>query len=391
MNNDWSPQAFQEELSRLPQGEQLTQAVRQVADKLLTTRRRDVPSAAAPLLKATAFNRTDNQTTLGDPVAALERGPRERSERLLLGALLARATGASPPSGVEAEDRAASDLLWLAAHGGIDAFPSLDAALGARAAGLWGALCDLVRRIDGGREPSLDRADALCGAAALRSATLPDARAAAQRLADEVEDPQLAEMLRGRQSGDAGSAPRLTGELISPPRSALVTTLLAVTGLLLLLRASSLLARLALNRRHPAELEITREGVRIRARTEMLGRVLREVEHVVPLDGLAVATREVRFPRLALYAGLLALALGSYVGSSLLGDGFKAASPSLLGQGLLVAAIGVAIELAASTLFPGAKGRCNLLFVPKKGGALCVSDVDIEAARKTLSLLPAKT
>lgn len=392
MEKDWSAQEFQDELARLPQQEALQQLVRQVADKLLASRRRDVAATAAPFLKNASFNRLDNQTTLGDAFAALERGPQGRREQVLLGALLARSVAASPPAGVEAEDKMAGELLWLAAHAGFDAFPSLDVALGSRASGLWGALCDLIRRIDRGRESSFDRADATVGALALRSASLEDARAAARKLADEVEDPTLAELLRGGQS--VGSAPleggeiKLTGELQPAPRAAWLTALTALTGWMLIENAARFLSRTALQRRSPAELEITSEGLRVRARTEMLGKVLREVEHVVPLDGLAVASREVRFPRLALYAGLLALMLGSYVGASLLGDGIKAASPSLLGQGLLILAIGIALELGATALFPGARGRCRVILVPKKGRTLCLGDVDAENARRTLASIP---
>jgi hypothetical protein len=394
MEKDWSARDFQEELAKLPQLDALTQLVRQTADRLLEARRRDVAAAAAPLLKTVAINRLDHQTTLGDAVAALERGPQGRREQVLLGALLARSLGSSPPAGAEAEDKAAGELLWLAAHAGIDAFPSLEATLGAKASGLWASLCDLLRRIDRGREGSFDRADAAVGALILREHAPEEARLAAARLAADIEDPTLAGLLRGgaapggpaTAAGEAGL--RLTGELQPAPRGPLLTAFTALTGWMLLEGAVRLLSRAALQRRSPAELEITPGGLRLRARTEMLGRVLREVEHVVPLDGLAVASREVRFPRLVLYAGLLALMLGSYLGASLLGDGIKAASPSLLGQGLLLLAAGIALELGAAALFPGARGRCRVILVPKKGRPLCLGDVDAENAQRTLASLP---
>ncbi len=393
MEKDWSAQAFQDELARLPQSEQLVAAVRQVTDRLVAGRRRDVATVAGPLLMAAGLTRTDNQTSLGDAVAALERGPQGRREQVLLGALLGRSLRAAPPAGVEAEDRAAGELLWLAAHAGVDVFPSLDAALGAGAVGLWGALIDIVRRIDRGREGALDRSDAAVGALALRGATADETRTAARKLADEVEDETLAELLRGGRGGgamggEATGAMRLTGELQPAPRSPVVTVLMAVTGLMLVEAGARQVARLALGRRQPAELEVTGEGVRVKARVEMLGRVLREVEHVVPVDGLAVASREVRFPRLMLYMGLFALAVGSYVGASLLGDGVRAASPSLLAQGLLLVAVGVAIELAATSLVPGVRGRCRVVMVPKKGRSVCVGEVDATDARALLASLP---
>jgi hypothetical protein len=389
MEKDWSPQAFQDELARLPQVDAMVSLVRQVCDKLLASRRRDVAAVAAPLVQQATIHRLEHQTTLGDALAALERGPQGRREQVLLGALLARAVAGAPPAGVEAENKMASELLWLAAHGGIDAFPSLDVALGAKAAGLWGALCDLLRRIDRAREASLDRADAAVGALALRNSGSPEAQAAARKLADEVEDPALAELLRGGAGGKVEQeAMTLAGELQPAPRSPWLVALTALTGWMLLEGIARLVARAALQRRQPAVLELNREGLRLRARTEMLGRVLREVEHVVPIDGLSVASREVRFPRLVLYAGLLALALGSYLGASLLGDGIKAASPSLLGQGALLLALGIAIELGTAALFPGARGRCRVILIPKKGRSLCLGDVDADAAQRALASLP---
>lgn len=388
MEKDWSAREFQDELAKLPQLDVLVQLVRQVADKLLASRRRDVAAVAAPFLKTVVLNRLDHQTTLGEAAAALERGPQGRREQVLLGALLARSVAAAPPAGVEAEDKAAGELLWLAAHAGIDAFPSLDAVMGPKAPGLWGALCDLLRRIDRGREASFDRADAAVGALALREATPEETRTAVAKLATEVEDPALAGLLQGGARG-AQAAPevglRLTGELQPAPRGAVLTALAALSGWMLIEGMFRLLSRAALQRRSPAELEITPEGLRVRARTEMLGKVLREVEHVVPLDGLAVASREVRFPRLVLYAGLLALMLGSYLGANLLGDGVKAASPSLIGQGVLMLAIGIGLELGAAAIFPGVRGRCRVILVPKKGSPLCLGEVDAENAQRTLA------
>ncbi|RYE92122.1 MAG: hypothetical protein EOO75_07385 [Myxococcales bacterium] len=71
-----------------------------------------------------------------------------------------------------------------------------------------------------------------------------------------------------------------------------------------------------------------------------------------------------------------------------LGDGVRAASPSLLLQGLLLVAVGVAIELGATALVPGVRGRCRVVMVPKKGRALCVGEVDATDAQALLATLP---
>lgn len=389
MTEDRPEQRLLAELVGLPQGDALARVVRLAGERAFAGRSRDLATAAQDLLAEASLGAGAVVTSAGDPVVAIERGTTSRGERALLSALFARGLAAAPPSGVDAEDRAAAELLWLAGHTPLDAFPALDAALGSKASGLWGALCDLVRRIDAGREPGFDRADALVGAAALRSADEPDVRAAVARLSDEVEDAALRSALRGGD-GAAAPLPPIVGELMPAPRGPVATVLLAMTGLLLVLRGGRLLARLALARKQPAELEITREGIRIRSRTEMLGKVVREAEQVLPAGTLVRATREVRFPRLTMYAGLLALAVGSYVGVSLFVDGARAASPSMLGQGFLIVALGIALELGITAIAPGARGRCRIVLVPQRGAAVCVGDLEVEAAERTLSRLQSR-
>jgi hypothetical protein len=58
---------------------------------------------------------------------------------------------------------------------------------------------------------------------------------------------------------------------------------------------------------------VTARGVTFKSHTEILGRVLRERE-VIPVESILRAAREVRYPRLGLYAGLLSLAVGSFFG-----------------------------------------------------------------------------
>src|SRR6185312_3168131 len=99
----------------------------------------------------------DAKTELGDALGALERGPEDESQRALLRALWAHAIAEQAPKGREEEDRAASDVLWLATHTPFDATPLLDRALGDAAADLWDAVADRVRRIDRGELAPLGR------------------------------------------------------------------------------------------------------------------------------------------------------------------------------------------------------------------------------------------
>lgn len=174
------------------------------------------------------------------------------------------------------------------------------------------------------------------------------------------------------------------GELAPLPRGPLATAVLALTGILLVVELGRLIARVALALERPVEVRLVNNGLELRGRTLMLGRLLREHATVLPLDGLVRVTREVRYPSLAVYAGLLALALGSYLGVGLAIDGVRAASPSMLGTGLLIALLGLALDFALSSLVPGMRGRARVLMVPKRGAMICVELVDPQVADRVL-------
>jgi hypothetical protein len=153
------------------------------------------------------------------------------------------------------------------------------------------------------------------------------------------------------------------------------------------MHAARLVARLALAYKRPAEVVLSSGSVRIRSRTEMLGRTLRDREIVIARAQLARATREVRYPRLAFYAGLLALAVGSWLGVSTFVDGVRSASPSLLATGLVIVAVGIALDFALSSIAPSATGKCRLLLIPREGPKVCIGGIETKRADAALALL----
>jgi hypothetical protein len=166
---------------------------------------------------------------------------------------------------------------------------------------------------------------------------------------------------------------------------------MAVSGVLLALYAARLFGRLAFAYRRPAEVSISEDGgVRVRWRTELLGRTMGDGDVIVPRVSLARATREVRYPRAVLYAGLLALSVGSYLGVAAFVDGVRAASPSLLATGLAVVALGLAVDFALSSIAPSRRGKCRLLFVSRDGRTLCVGDVETALADALLARLSSR-
>jgi hypothetical protein len=329
--------------------------------------------------------RGDADTPFGNALKVLGSGPEGEAERALAAALWAHALAEGAR---DDEERLAADVLWLAAHTAFDATSLLDRALGEEAADLWAAIGERVRRVDDGRGAQLGRGEAIVGCVALAASESAVARRLAAELLPKLHDLTLARLL-GTGAVDAPRAEsgelRLEGEAVSAPRGPLLTALLALTGLLFALHAVRFAARLALSYRRPAEVLISEAGVRVKTRTEMLGRVLREHEHVIVRAGLTRVTREVRYPRATFYAGLLSLALGSYVGVRAFADGVRSASPSLLLTGLVVVALGIAADFVLGSLLPGSRGRVRVAFVPRNGKTLCIDDVDAKRADEVLA------
>ena len=328
----------------------------------------------------------DAMTPFGDALAVLERGPEDDAERALACALWAHAVAELAPKGREEEDRVATELLWLAANTPFDATGLLDRALGDGSADVWDAIADRVRRIDQGKLPALGRGEALVGGTALALSSSAAAARHVASLAAEAFDPKLARVLKGGGSANGAEA-TIVGEMTAPPRGWLATGALGLTGILFVMHAGRLLGRLALAYKCPAEVVMSDKTIRIRSHTELLGRTLRARDVVIQRQGLVRAMREERYPRAAFYAGLLALAIGSYFGVATLVDGVRSASPSLLVAGIFIVAVGIALDFALGSVAPGVRGKCRVLFVPRDGQTLCVGGVDVTRADAAIKRL----
>ncbi len=382
-------------LAALPRLSELTQVARAVLLGAAERRRAHYADSArvVALAEELGIGREDCVTPFGNGLAVLEAGPEDEAERMLVAALAAHALAEAPPKDPAAEDAAIADLLWLSTHAAVDVLPLLDRAVGDGATELWRAVGETVRRIDAGKAPSLGRGEAIVGAAALSAcaATSRGAAAARTRLVGRLKDPLLARLVSAgaadTDEGDGESGQRFEGELMHSPRGPLATTLLAFTGALFALSALRLIGRLALSYKRPAEVVVTARGVRVHSRTLLLGRTLREQQFDIQVGALRRATRDVRYPRAGLYAGLFALAIGSYVGLSAFVDGIRSASPSLLLTGLLFVAAGIGLDFVLGSAFSGARGRCRVVFLPATGKSVCVADVDPKRADLALTLL----
>jgi hypothetical protein len=327
----------------------------------------------------------------GNLLELLGRGVRKPEERQLIGALLALGAAKQPPG---AENELAARLVWLATHTPCSAFGAIDPALGERADLVWDAVAKIADYPQLAA-PDFGTAEALVAALAL--STSPSTRAgalAAELLKGGNADPMISAVL-GRSKPSAREAPSsesadksagkspekgvlLTGELVPPPRGPVVTALLAFTLILPLIMVARLIGRYALAFRRPAAVGLSERGLELEYRSELLGRVLREKSVLVPLSNIASVTREHRYAQAGLYAGLLALVLGSYFGVGLLADGVRVPGGSLplIGLAVLMIAGGLALDFLFSSVAVNARGRCRLVVVQRKGGALCVAELD---------------
>jgi hypothetical protein len=352
------------------------------------------PDEVKSLAEERRLSHDDAVTEMGDALRVLDVGPRTLEEHALTRALWAHAVAERRPKSAQEADPLARETLWLAVHTPLDATMLLDRALGDDADELWGAIARRVGQIDDRRNGSrlqseeevepTERCEALVGAAALVSSSSPAAATRAALLSTLVTDPALACLLR-REPRPRGSD--LEGEVLYVPRGVFGTTVMAITGVLFAMHIGRLLARAALGYRKPARVTISQDGARIRWKTEILGRTIRDHDVVFGREGLASVVREVRYPRTAFYAGLFFLALGSFVGMRTVADSVRSASPPLFLTGFVFVALGIVLDFALGSLVPGAGGRCRLVFVPRAGAPVFVAGVDAAQADAALALL----
>ena len=398
MPADRSPHAVLEEIASRPRGDDLARLVHTAAFAAADEKRARIEDGLAELVERARLKGDDAETSYGNVLRALERGGVEAAgsaTRALLAGLLARGVALSPPVGAEAEARVAESLVWLAANTSIDALTSIDAALDETAEGLWLAVATLIRRVDSGTAPLVGRAGAIIAASALRESSSPAARSEAKALAEDARDPIVRSLLAPPSAASAapvgpghdGPAAVAVGEMVPAPHGPVALVLLGFTGILAIMHLGRLLGQVALRYRKPAEIQVSSKGVLIHTRTELLGRTLKERDIHIPIEALLRATREVRYPRLALYVGLGALAIGSYFGISLFVDGARAGSPELLGIGLLLVVVGIALDYVLSNIVPSGKRSCRVVLVPRKGTAVAMGGLDPLRADEALTRL----
>jgi hypothetical protein len=386
MSDAPNPADVARELAEHPHLSALTGLVRKAALGAAAARRADFASRHATLGASIpplpeGFERGHASTPFGNVLEVLERGVTSPVEGALLGTLLAM-SAAHEPEGDTEEEAFASHVTWLAAHTPCDALHAVEAGVLER-----DALFHTFARI--AVEPEavasdFGRTEALVAAAALAVSGAAAAARQRQWALERVRDPAVRALL-----GSGGAEEPLEGELAPPPLSPFLTLILAMTLILFVWQVGRLVARLAFAYRRPAAFRLSERGLELTYRVELLGRVLGERSTLVPFGTIARVTREVKYARAGLYAGIVALVLGTYFGTGLFVDAMRVPGGSLPLAGLAVTFVvaGLLLDFVLSGGEDNLRGRCRVLVVPTRGRTLCVGGVDVARADRMLAFV----
>jgi hypothetical protein len=159
----------------------------------------------------------------------------------------------------------------------------------------------------------------------------------------------------------------------------------AVTGLWLLRGLGRVLGRLLLGFRQRASVSASREGLRIRSRTWLLGRVVRDCTDSLGLASLASLRMDRRKRLFLVLTGLTAGALGSGYGVFVLLDGLREEYTFLIIVGVLLIGGGAALDLAGLWLAERLGDRAALSVRDAEGRGVRLTGLDPAAAHRFVS------
>jgi hypothetical protein len=171
----------------------------------------------------------------------------------------------------------------------------------------------------------------------------------------------------------------LDGVRARPRRSPLVDAARLLTGIALVGWALRGLLALVGARREVC-LRLSGPGLEIEERTRAFGRVLRSRRTTFAFAGIRSVEREVRYPRLHLYVGAIALALGVLVGGIWIFDGVRGGDFVLAAIGAALLLGGAVFDLTLDVLVPAQRGRVTLEVSAERGQHVRVAGLDLTSA-----------
>ncbi len=382
---DRSARAALDELRRHRHGDELARLVQALATSAFDERRPSLDDGLDEAASRLGIDEVSAETSFGNVLRATRKGHQaSATERVMLGALLARGLGLTPPESGDAEAKTARAMLWLAAHTPVDATQALDDACPELAPRLYDHMAEALRRFDANgvlQGEALDRASAVVGVATLASSLR--GRAALEQIRAGLRDPLLAQLATPALAVEA-TPRKLGGELAPWPRSSVWTVLLTVTLILPLLALGRAFASRVLRLRRPVDLELSGTTLTLKTRTELMGKTLREQVRVWDRAAFARAGRELRYASLPTYVGMVSLLLGSYVGLRLVLDGLRGGSPPYLAAGVGVLVLGLVVDWLSTRAPSRDPELCRLVLETHRGERVAIAGVDRRAADSVL-------
>ena len=305
-----------------------------------------------------------------DLIQVLRHGAQSAEEVEMLTAVTLLGVAAGWPDAQEQQQALARRLLWLDSYCGFHCFSCAAQVLdGARVAQFAEAVLALLDQAE------LDLPMDAVGRAWLLCCSVPEC----QSIATQVSGPGVrGPGVRSPQHGLSRDYHTLSGDLGPRPRHSAVVAILAITTLLFISRATRGLLRQTLGYRRPARLVLSSQGLELSSRHELLGRVTKERKQIVPLAEIRQVLREVRYPRLGLYAGLSALTIGTLLGTRVFIDGLRVAGLSfpMIAWGALLVLGGLALDLLMTGLSDRAKGKCRLIVRTRGAGSFSLGSLN---------------
>lgn len=336
--------------------------------------------------------RADAATSAGNLFSVLERGAENDAERALLAVATVRGFGAAFDA-AESDARAPLvtrfvrhlDFLELASSLSLGAaLFVLEPSTRERVHG------ELAQRVVDEGSGERGRSHAARGRNAARLSLLGTAAVSEPSAARALEDVLKTRGLDAPTSAlaasltpggaQAASSATLRGLLERPRQSTFLRALGLVTGLALV--GWALRGLLALiGARREVDLKIGDVGIELEERTRAFGRVLRQTKSAFTFAGVRSVVREVRYPRLHLYGGAIALAVGVLVGGTWIFDGVRGGDFRLASFGAALLLSGALLDLVLDVIVPAQRGRVSVELAAERGrrvriGNLALGDAD---------------
>lgn len=313
------------------------------------------PEAVGQRIRELGIAREDAAFPSGNLFEILERGPESEVDHALVAALAVSHWVDLPgPRRAEVMEAWTERALWLATHTRYPVFACVDRLLDAHAADAYWEKIG-TRLLSARAETPADAARAAAWCAALRGSTSIESSRILGRVGEDAADAAVRAMAAPHVSG-GGGAHAVTGRAGHAPPGGFRGVLRLVSGWALvqwLLRALAFVVTL----RREVTLQFGGAGLEVLGSTRLFGREVRHSRATYPFRAVRAASREVRFPRVHLLVGALALGVSLLLGGLWVAEGVRTGETYLLMAGGALILGGALLDLAVSVLPLGRRGR----------------------------------